>query len=387
MAFPEALVVRQAFADRFESGQEARVFRAPGRVNLIGEHTDYNLGFVCPIAMHLACFTAAAPNGQGMLRVYSHNMQEAVEWPVNVVAALQPRGHWSDYVIGVAQQLQRLGYLIEPVDLAIYSTVPVGSGLSSSASIEVSSALALLYGRDIDRTELAKLAQRAEREFVGMPCGIMDQYVSVYGEPGKAIQIDCRTITHTTVPLPEEVSIVAVNSLVKHDLGTSEYPVRVKECMEAVAAIHEAYPAVHSLRDVTSEILDRVQDAMRDVVFRRARHVVTEDERVTRFAAAAENDDLHGMGRLFLASHRSLQHDYEVSAEELDFLVDTAADFSGVYGARMTGGGFGGCTVNLVAPNRLEAFKRHITEAYRRRFNIEPDIYDCVPAAGAAEIF
>jgi galactokinase len=382
----ETALVREVFKAQFPGSPGPRVFRAPGRVNLIGEHTDYNLGFVLPIALDMACFVAAASSINGDLRVYSKNLDEMRVWPIDQIATLQPEGHWTDYVIGVAQQLQALGYELEPLNAVVYSTVPVGSGLSSSASLEVSAALALLYGRDVDRTELAKLCQRAEREFVGVPCGIMDQYVSVYGEQDRAIKIDCRTLTHETVTLPPGASLVAVNSLVKHDLGESAYAERVRECAEAVAALQGAYPEVQSLRDVPSEVLDRMQESMPDNVFRRARHVTTEDERVIAFMAAAEAGDLLSMGRLFLASHRSLQRDYEVSCEELDFLVDTAADFTGVYGARMTGGGFGGCTVNLVAPERLELFESHMTEAYRRRFDIEPQIYRCVPARGAGEV-
>ena len=199
-------------------------------------------------------------------------------------------------------------------------------------------------------------------------------------------EIDCRSITHEAVPLPRDVSIVAVNSMVKHTLGDSAYRTRVSECAEAVAAIQRAYPDVHSLRDVPSRLLDSVQNLMSETVFRRTRHVVTENERVEQFMGAARDSDLMRMGRLFLASHRSLQHDYEVSAEELDFLVDTASDFSGVYGARMTGGGFGGCTVNLIAPNRVELFGTHISEAYQRAFNMRPQIYRCEPAAGASEV-
>jgi galactokinase len=386
MAFPEAAVVAEAFREQFGDTANAAVYRAPGRVNLIGEHTDYNLGFVMPIAMEMACFVAAARSGDGMFRVYSQNMDQLAEWPAAELAKLSPRKHWSDYVVGIVQQVQRLGMPVEGMNLALYSTVPVGSGLSSSAAIEVATALAVLDGREIDRTDLARLAQRAEREFVGMPCGIMDQYVSVHGEAGKAIRIDCRSVTHEAVALPEGVAIIAVNSLVKHDLGASEYPVRVRECAEAVSAIQTAYPDVASLRDVTTEILDRVSASMAETVYRRARHVVTENERVVKFTAACAREDCFEMGRLFLASHRSLQHDYEVSCEELDFLVDTASDFSGVYGARMTGGGFGGCTVNLVSPERVEAFRTHITAAYHRQYGITPAIYDCVPAAGAARV-
>jgi galactokinase len=382
----ETGVVKEAFRKAFGGSDPAHVYRAPGRVNLIGEHTDYNLGFVCPIAIHLACFVAAAPSGTGRLRVFSENMKEAREWPVDQIATLTPQKHWTDYVIGVAQQLLALGHSIQPLDLAIYSTVPVGSGLSSSASIEVSTALALLAGRSVDRTELAKLAQRAEREFVGVPCGIMDQYVSVFGEAQRAIKIDCRSLTHETAELPREAKIIVVNSMVKHELGDSAYRTRVSECAQAVAAIQHAYPDVHSLRDVPSRLLDTVQDAMDETVFRRARHVVCENERVEEFMKAASDGDLMHMGRLFLASHRSLQHDYEVSAEELDFLVDTASGFSGVYGARMTGGGFGGCTVNLVAPDRVEAFYTHIGEAYRRAFQRDVQIYRCEPDGGAGAI-
>jgi galactokinase len=250
----------------------------------------------------------------------------------------------------------------------------------------VSCALAFLQGRNIDKTELAKLCQRAEREFVGIPSGIMDQYVSVFGEKDRAIKIDCRTVTHELVRLPSGVALVAINSLVKHELAGSAYADRVRECAEAVTALQHAYPEVQSLRDVPSNVLDRVQQSMPENVFRRARHVTTENERVIAFMAAAEANHLLGMGRLLLASHRSLQRDYEVSCEELDFLVDTASDFSGVYGARMTGGGFGGCTVNMVSPDRLELFQSHIKQAYRRRYGIEPEIYPCVPASGAGEV-
>jgi galactokinase len=382
----EAALVKDVFRARFPGSPEPRVFRAPGRVNLIGEHTDYNLGFVLPIALEMACFVAAAPSRDGMLRLYSKNLDDAREFEVEQIGVLQPRGDWTDYVIGVAQQLQRDGFQVAPANLAFYSTVPVGSGLSSSAALEVSSAMALLYGRAIDKTELARLCQRAEREFVGVPCGIMDQYVSIFGEDNRAIKIDCRTVTHESVTLPVDVSIVAVNSMVKHDLGESAYATRVRECAQAVAALNKAYPAVGSLRDATSEIVELMQDSMPEHVFRRARHVTTEDERVLAFTRKAEEGDLLAMGRLFLASHRSLQRDYQVSCEELDFLVDTAADFTGVCGARMTGGGFGGCTVNLVTPDRVEVFESHITEAYRRKYQIEPQIYRCVPARGASEI-
>lgn len=378
----ETDILKQSFREQFPEARTPRIFRAPGRVNLIGEHTDYNFGFVLPIALDLACFTAAAASTSEKLRVFSRNVNERREWPISDIGGLKPTGEWTDYVIGVAQQLLQLGYDIRPLDVAIYGTVPVGSGLSSSAAIEVSSAQALLWGRPIDTVELACLAQRAEREFAGVPCGIMDQYVSVHGESGKAIEIDCRTITHRTVSLPRSAAIIAVNSMVKHDLSSSAYTARVRECAEAVHALQRIHPEVQSLRDVKSSELP----PMPDIPFRRARHVTTENERVEAFVAAAGEGDLAEMGRLFVASHRSLQHDYEVSCEELDFLVDTAVATPGVYGARMTGGGFGGCTVNLVDANHAASFASALVTAYQARYDIEPQIIRCIPAAGAGEI-
>jgi galactokinase len=338
------------------------------------------------MALELACFTAAAPNGDGVLRIYSENLRESREFPVSDLGSAKPRKEWSDYVIGVAQQLIIAGVPVAATNLAIHSTVPVGSGLSSSAAIEVSTAYALLAGRPMDKTQIAKLCQRAEREFVGMPCGIMDQYVSVHGAPHSAVLIDCRSITHDLVSLPENVSIIAVNSMVKHELGGSAYRDRVRECAEAVAVIQQQHPQVASLRDVKSKDLESFRNSMPEVPFRRARHVTTEDERVTAFKRASDAGDLEIMGKLFVASHRSLQHDYEVSCEELDYLVDTAVALSGVYGARMTGGGFGGCTVNLVKPEAADQFVERIRAEYKKKYNLDPTIIPCVPAAGAGPV-
>ncbi|HUS04811.1 MAG TPA: hypothetical protein VMZ52_00835, partial [Bryobacteraceae bacterium] len=228
--------------------------------------------------------------------------------------------------------------------------------------------------------------QRAEREFVGVPCGIMDQYVSVFGAANKAIAIDCRSITHKSVSVPQGVAIVAVNSMVKHQLGGSAYAERVEECKDAVQSIRMKRLDVQSLRDVSPPELEASRDAMDSIPYRRARHVVTENERVALFMSASESGDLRRMGELFLQSHRSLQHDYEVSCEELDFLVATAMSIPGVYGARMTGGGFGGCTVNLVNSSKVEEFSNAIFEAYRHRYQLDAQIILCVPDEGAAEI-
>lgn len=384
MVSPSSLV--EAFRQQFPGAPAPALYRAPGRVNLIGEHTDYNLGFVLPMALELACYTAAAPAGDGILRAYSVNLRETREIAVAELPGARPAKEWSDYVFGVAQQLVRAGYPVGGCRLLIESTVPTGGGLSSSAALEVSTALALLGERGIDKLDLARLCQRAEREFVGMPCGIMDQYISVFGREGAAVKIDCRSLEHDFAVLPAGVEIVAVNTMVKHELGSSAYRERVRECGEAVAVIQRHRPEVASLRDVRRAELDAWKGEMDPVAFRRAAHVTSEDERVEAFLEASRRGDAAELGRLFIASHRSLQHDYEVSCEELDFLVDTAIGLDGVYGARMTGGGFGGCTVNLIRGDAVERVEEILTEKYRERYGIVPLHYRSKPAAGASKI-
>jgi galactokinase len=371
------------FSAHFGPAEKIRTFRAPGRVNLIGEHTDYTLGFVFPTALEMACYIARA-DAPSRIRVFSEERQEERSWDVSEIAGLQPARHWSDYFLGVAQGLLRAGVDLHPACFFIHSEVPEGSGLSSSAALEVASALALLHGRPFDRLKLAQLCQRAEREFVGNPCGIMDQYISVFGEDHKALKLDCRSLTHEAVSIPDGAAIYAVNSMVKHELSGSAYRDRVEECANATDAIQRQFPQVETLRDVTPAELDKVK--MPRVIAARARHVVSENQRVGLWAQAAARADLDRMGALFLESHRSLQHDYEVSADELDFLVDAAIGIPGVYGARMTGGGFGGCTVNLIAPDAADRFQREIKSAYQERFSIDPAIYHCRPSQGAGEI-
>jgi galactokinase len=376
----------QSFQEKYGSAQAPRVFRAPGRTNLIGEHTDYNLGFVMPVALDLACFAAVAPGGEGRFRVYSKNLDQTREWMTGEIAQAQPAKDWGDYVMGVARELVLAGYEVPPANLLLSSTVPVGSGLSSSAAIEVSVAKALLGDRPMEPLDLAQLCRRAENNFVGMPCGIMDQYISVFGREKAAVKIDCRSLENEIVPLPLEAEFVAVNSMVKHELGSSAYRHRVAECASAVATIKEKFRQVESLRDVSSEMLAGFAGIMARVPMQRASHVVGEDERVEAFVAASRAGHLKKMGELLVASHRSLQNDYEVSCEELDFLVDTALGLPGVYGARMTGGGFGGCTVNMVRPDSALKFQAAISHAYQARFGLTPEIYPCRPSAGAGEI-
>jgi len=374
-----------AFRRLYGTADGVRVFRAPGRVNLIGEHTDYNLGFVLPVALDLATYVATAPATDGKLRIHSEDRNESAEWSIADIAALTPRRHWTDYPIGVAQELIRSGLTVAPAKLLIRSTVPEGSGLSSSAALEVSTALALLGGRRVAPLELARLCQKAERNFVGMPCGIMDQYISVFGEAHAAICIDCRSLKHQVVRLPEGVAFFAVNTMVKHELASSAYKERTEQCAAAVEIVHRRHPRVESLRDVTPVMFQEAEASMPPIIARRARHVVTEDARVMQFVAACREGVVERMGELFEASHRSLQHDYEVSCDELDFLVDTALGIDGVYGARMTGGGFGGCTVSMMKPEAALHFEREIARLYHDRFGIQPHIYSCRPSWGAEE--
>ena len=373
------------FRRLYPSAEGLRVFRAPGRVNLIGEHTDYNNGFVLPMALDMAAYVATAPSGDGKLRIYSEDREEMREFDAAGLASLTPAHHWTDYPIGVAQEVLRLGFAIEPANLLIRATVPDGSGLSSSAALEVSSALAFLAGRPIEALELARLCQRAERNFVGMPCGIMDQYISVFGREHSAVEIDCRSLGHRLVSLPAGVAFVAVNTMVKHALAGSAYKDRVRECAAAVEILKTQLPAVESLRDVTPEQFAGAFHLLPEIVGRRARHIVTEDVRVNRFVEASAAGDLAAMGRLLVESHRSLQHDYEVSCLELDFLADSALAIDGVYGSRMTGGGFGGCTVTMLRADATANFRQRISSVYQERFGVTPRIYDCKPSAGAAE--
>ncbi len=384
MASPQS-ILKERFPERFPRSGAPTLYRAPGRVNLIGEHTDYNEGFVCPIALEMACYVAVAPSSaEGELRIYSEDLLQGAEWPAADITIAKPRRDWSDYVFGVAQQLVKRGRTISPKDMLIHSTVPVGAGLSSSAALEISSALALSDGAALDdKMDLARLGRAAENEFVGVPCGIMDQFIAVFGRPHAAIKIDCRTLEYEEVPLPGDVSILAVNTMVKHELGSSAYRQRVAECGQAVEYLRRRSPKLISLRDAT---LDMIDQGMPEVPRKRARHVVSENLRVEEFAAASKAGDRKRMGELFVASHRSLQHDYEVSSVELDFVVDTAITLPGVFGSRMTGGGFGGCTVNLVEPTAVQEFRRAIAAAYEARFKITPQIFECRPSAGAGPV-
>jgi galactokinase len=374
------------FRRLFGSADGIRVFRAPGRVNLIGEHTDYNLGLVLPMALDLATYVATAPSTDGKVRIYSEDKKQMREWDAAAIGECQSDGTWADYPIGVAKQLLRRGFSIVGANLLIRSTVPEGSGLSSSAALEVSCALAFLNGQALPGLELARLCQRAEIDFVGIPCGIMDQYVSVFGREHSAIELDCRSLDHRYVGLPDNVRFVALNTMVKHELAASAYRERVQECARAVERIRQEFPQVESLRDVSPQQIAALEAKLPPLDTRRTRHVVMENRRVDAFREACERGDRSAMGNLLWESHRSLQHDYEVSCAELDFLVETARGIDGVYGARMTGGGFGGCIVAMLDGAALGYFCTEAVRAYQMKYFVVPEIYQSKPSAGATEV-
>ena len=367
-------------------GDQAAAYRAPGRVNLIGEHTDYNDGFVFPAAIDLFAWIAIAPRSDRRIHLRSENFGQTAEFDLDA-GPRAARREWSSYVFGVALVLEQRGYRLRGANLLIRGDVPIGAGVSSSAALEVASGFALLAnsGIAIDGTELALCCQKAENDFVGTRCGIMDQLASACCVRDRALLLDCRSLEFRTVPLPAGVRLVICNSMVKRELAGSAYNTRRAECEEGVRIIADRFPGVRALRDVTMEQLESCQGALPGNVYKRCRHVVSEDARVILAADALEHNRLDDLRNLMAASHRSLRYDYEVSCAELDLLVELANEAEGVHGARMTGAGFGGCTINLVNLEAVAEFRRRISSEYERRIGFKPDIYVCDAADGVQE--
>jgi galactokinase len=376
----------RAFVER--RGRGGRYFRAPGRVNLIGEHTDYNGGFVLPMAIDRSTYVAAAAREDRRVNVHSLNREESFTFDLDRAGETR-RGLWLDYVEGVARALESRGVRLRGADLMLLSEVPEGAGLSSSAALEVSVGLALasVSGAEVDRVTLALAGQQAEHTYVGAMVGIMDQFVAALGREGHALLIDCRELEATAVPLDtSEVCVAITDTNVKHDLSASEYNVRRAECEEGVRILRDHLPGIKQLRDVSVEEFERFARELPEVVRRRCRHVVTEDARTLAAAEALKRGDLSEVGRLMRLSHESLRDDYEVSCPELDALAETAWTVEGVLGSRMTGGGFGGSTVSLVRRDRIEDFSAAVEADYTRRFNRRPTLYVSEPGGGAEEI-
>jgi len=366
---PDSL--RAEFAARF--GSRPVLYRAPARVNLIGEHTDYNDGFVLPTATALHTWVAAAPRSDRLLKVFACRFDELECIDLGRLEA-RAGGRWSDYARGVAAILEGEGHALRGADVVIDSEIPLGGGLSSSASLSCALAFALLdrSGIAIDRARLALLCQRVETEFVGVRCGIMDQYVIARAERGCAMMLDCRSLEFESVPIGSEVGFVIVDSGVHHQLPAGEYNSRREECEQAVSILGGKLSPLDSLRDLAPEKLEEHRGLLDDRLYRRCRHVLTENRRVRDAVAALRAGDVPRLGRLITASHESLRSDFEVSCGELDALVKIATGCPGVYGARMMGAGFGGCTINLVQPARVDQVVQEISAEYGRILGREP---------------
>jgi galactokinase len=381
----KASAVLQKFRAHF--GTEAVVYRAPGRVNLIGEHTDYNEGFVLPAAIDFFCWVAVGARSDAKLVVYSENFQQAAEAGLANLWT-QRKGTWADYPLGVACALQEAGHKLGGANVFIRGEVPLGSGLSSSAAIEVATGYALLDASHqiVDRKALALNCQRAENEFVGARCGIMDQFVSCNGRAGHALMIDCRSLEYQALRLPLELRLVVCNTMVKHEHSAGEYNARRCECEDGVRRLAAALPGIRALRDVTAEQLEANRSLLTEVVYRRCRHVISENDRVLRTVEALKAGDIQKIAQLMKESHESLRNDFEVSCRELDLMVEIASVKRGVWGSRMTGGGFGGCTVNLVEAGEAKEFQQRVAEEYHARTGLRPDILICEASEGVGVV-
>ncbi len=377
MTMLDTSTIRAQFERRFGRPPQV-VVRAPGRVNLIGEHTDYNDGFVFPVAIDRATYVAAAPSATATITALAADLNDEDTFALDAVVH-NPAQPWSNYLRGVVKGLQAAGHPIGGAELLIVSDVPRGSGLSSSAAFEVAVgySLQLLNKLNLLGEELALLAQGAENTFVGVQCGIMDQFISALGQAGHAMLLDCRDLSYRTVPLPPEAYVVICDSGVRHEHGSSGYNERRAQCEEAVALLKSAMPKITALRDVRPADLAAHGHLLPEIVLRRARHVVSENQRVLDSVAALDAGDLAAFGRLMNESHRSMRDDYAITVPAIDALVAAAQAIPGCYGSRMTGGGFGGCTVSMVEHGAYEGFAARVRAAYHVATGRETTIYVC----------
>lgn len=355
--------------------EQPLLIRSPGRVNLIGEHTDYNHGYVLPAAIDKAIYFAITPRDDQHFEVHALDLHDEHHWSLDALEFSQ-KG-WPNYLMGVVDQFVKARHDIGGFNCVFGGDIPIGAGLSSSAAIEAGLAYALNYLFDlrIDNLELVRLAQRAENEFVGVRCGIMDQYVNIFGECDNVLRIDCRSLDHEYYPFDHDVAIVLFDTCVSHSLASSQYNRRREECSEGVEIISRSYPHVTHLRDVSHEMLERCRHQMEKTTYLRCKFVVEENERVLRACQALDKKDLKSFGQYMIETHAGLSHEYEVSCDELDYLVQLVKDDPTVYGARMMGGGFGGCTINLIEMKEIGRISAEVAEKYRRRFQVDLKTY------------
>jgi galactokinase len=357
---------------------------APGRINLIGEHTDYNNGFVLPTAIDKTIKLHFAANSTPYsCNIYSKTYNNSFSFDLRQIARSEHQ--WENYILGVVNELQKRGKYPEGFDCIIESDLPVGAGISSSAALETGIAFGLneLFGLDLSRQIIAELSRDAEHHYVGTKCGIMDQYASVLSKEGNLILLDCRSLEATYVPAEfEDHKLLLLNTMVSHSLASSEYNTRRQECEDAVTLISERYPEVRSLRDVNLKRLQEFKNELPENLYKRAHFVIAENDRVLKAVEAIKSGDLEHFGLIMYASHKGLRDHYEVSCPELNFLVDLTTDYKAVKGARMMGGGFGGCTINLIEEDAIDDFVKKASEAYYKEFDINPEAIIVSPSRG-----
>lgn len=365
--------LQQVFREKYN--KEATIIGAPGRVNLIGEHTDYNFGFVLPGAVDKKIYVAIAPNGTDTVNVFANQFNESYSFSLDVS---EPHKGWMNYLLGVTYHIQQRDKQIGGVDLLIDGDIPVGAGMSSSAALCSAYGFALneLFQLGLSRMDLAFIGQKTEHTFVGLQCGIMDQFASLHGKKGHVMKLDCRSLEYEYIPFDfPGYKIVLVNSMVSHSLASSEYNVRRQQCEEGIAILKKHNPNINSLRDVEPAQLLQHRDELPPIVFDRCSYVVNEKERLLAGCEALKKNDLATFGKLMIATHEGLSKKYSVSCTELDFLAECAQHISGVAGSRMMGGGFGGCTINIVQADAVENFTQKIQSAFNGLFKQTPEVY------------
>ena len=374
--------VRNKFTDRY--GRQPIVARAPGRINLIGEHTDYNDGFVLPAAVDKELVFALGKNEGNTVRAYAVDLDEFFEFPLDKLA---PDEGWINYVIGVVAELINRGLAVQGFDMAFGGDVPAGSGMSSSAALEcgLGTGLNALFQGDLSPETIALAGQAAEHQYVGVKCGIMDQFASTFGKAGQVFRLDCRSleIEYHSLNL-EGFKLLLCNTNVKHSLASSEYNTRREQCEQGVEVLKKFYPKVQSLRDVTWTMLESHSEEMDPLALRRCWYVLMENDRVQKACKALDAGDLEKFGELMYASHQGLSQEYEVSCPELDFLVERTHHYEAVLGARMMGGGFGGCTLNLVREGAIDQFVEETSKVYKAEMGLEMEAYTVVTGDGAS---
>ena len=372
-----------------DTGLVKGAFSAPGRVNLIGEHTDYNEGFVLPIAIGKKIIMLGQLRNDRLIQVFDLGYKTKIKFSLDSLTPLK-KDTWANYLMGVMDEIQKAGYPLQGVNLVFTSNIPQRAGLSSSAALEVVTALTMekLNSLEIEPVEMAYLCRRAENNFVGVACGIMDQYVSCLGQKNYALFIDCRSNDYELIPLKDpNYQIIICNSKVQRGLVDSEYNKRKEECKIATEFFkHKLNREIRALRDIAIDEYEKYQAQLPEIIARRARHIISENYRVQVGVQALREGNFSAFGQLMIESHRSLKNDYEVSCAELDLLVDLALKQEGVLGARMTGAGFGGCTVNLLKKDYVNAFEKTIKQEYKKITGILPDIYVTPPAEGAKQL-